>query len=127
LSQIRLPAGGAGTCTSNWEARPESLTKKEHVPVETNPRRVAAGRANRLKRGPLTDDGRRRLSEAALRDKPWLHATGPITAVGRARSAQNGREHQRGPLSVRQARAALKEVRALIQAIQASIQWASRA
>ena len=56
-----------------------------------NPRRVAAGRANRQKRGPLTEEGRARLSEAARRHRPWEHATGPRTAAGRAQAARNGR------------------------------------
>jgi hypothetical protein len=87
----------------------------QRIPGEPNPRRVATGRANRHKRGPLTADGRKRLSEAALQHKPWRHSTGPTSAAGRARSAENGREHQAGPLSARQTRAELRMTRALIR------------
>jgi hypothetical protein len=81
-----------------------------------NPRRVAAGRANR-RRGPLTEAGRERLRAAALRDKPWLRATGPRTARGKAQAARNGKRRQRGPRSVREVRAELAAVRALIRAM----------
>jgi hypothetical protein len=86
----------------------------EHVP---NPRRVAAGRANRLKRGPLTEAGRERLRVAALDHQPWLHSTGPRSEAGRARAASNGRRRQTGVFSTRQARAKLAEVRSFIRAI----------
>ena len=55
-----------------------------------NPKRVAAGRRNRLKRKGLTPEGRQRLREAALKNKPWLHSTGPKTPEGKMRAAQNG-------------------------------------
>jgi hypothetical protein len=79
-----------------------------------NPRRVAAGRENRAKRKWLTPAGRERLRQAALRSRPWRFATGPRTAAGKARSARNGRARQRGPASVRQLRAELADVRALL-------------
>ncbi|TWT40943.1 hypothetical protein RAS1_36310 [Phycisphaerae bacterium RAS1] len=41
-----------------------------------------------MRRG-LTKDGRRRLREAALRNRPWTYATGPRTAAGKARSSGN--------------------------------------
>ena len=83
---------------------------------EPNPRRVAAGRANRLKRGPLTEAGRERLRAAALRRRPWEQATGPRTAAGKAQAAGNGKRRQAGPRSVREVRADLREARALIRA-----------
>jgi hypothetical protein len=83
-----------------------------HTP---NPRRVAAGRLNRAKGGPLTDAGRERLRQAALRNKPWEHSTGPRTPAGRAQSVINGKHRQRGPQSLREVRAALKEVRELVR------------
>ena len=83
-----------------------------HTP---NQRRVAAGRLNRAKRGPLTDAGREKLRQAALRDRPWEHSTGPRTPAGRAQSVLNGKRRQRGPQSLRQVRAALKEIRELIR------------
>jgi hypothetical protein len=68
------------------------LTSKQ-VPTAAgpNPRRVAAGRQNRAKRKGLTPAGRERLRQAALRSRPWQFVTGPRTAAGTARSAQNGR------------------------------------
>ena len=62
-----------------------------------NPKRIIAGRANRRRRGPLTEAGRQRLREAALLHKPWKHATGPRIAAGRA---QAGSERS-APLIVR--------------------------
>ena len=52
-------------------------------------RQRIANRANRAKRPPLSQEARARLREAALRNKPWRHATGPRTAAGKARSSQN--------------------------------------
>jgi hypothetical protein len=66
-----------------------------------NPRRVAAGRLNRQKRRGLTPEGRERLRQAALACRPWLHASGPKTVEGKARSAQNGRGRQVGEPSGR--------------------------
>src|SRR5262245_61577845 len=85
-----------------------------------NPRRVAAGRLNQLKRGPLTEAGRQRLREHALRHRPWLCSTGPRSAEGRAQSALNGKRRQQGLLSVREARRELAAVRALIRAVGAT-------
>ena len=81
---------------------------------QPNPRRVAAGRANRAKRGPLTAAGRALLQVAALRTKPWKHATGPKTPAGKRQAALNGRTRQIDTLSIRQMRAELAGVRALI-------------
>ena len=78
-----------------------------------SPARVAAGRRNRQLRGPLTDEGRRRLREAALATKPWKRSTGPRTAEGKAAVAENGRKHRKGEMSVREQRAALAEVNIL--------------
>jgi hypothetical protein len=80
-----------------------------------NPKRVAAGRMNWAKRGPLTEAERERLRQAALRHRPWEHSTGPRTPAGRAQSALNGKRRQRGPQSLREVRAALKEVRELVR------------
>ena len=83
-------------------------------------RRQAAGRANRRKRGPLTESGRERLRAAALRVQPWQQATGPKTPEGRAQSAQNGRYRQAGPKSVREGRAELAGVYTLLREIDAT-------
>jgi len=67
-----------------------------------NPRCQAAGRANRAKRRGLTADGLQRLREAALRNRPWEHSTGPRTPEGKKKVANNGRKRQVGPVSKRQ-------------------------
>jgi hypothetical protein len=80
-----------------------------------NPKRVLAGRRNRSVRKGLTAEGRQRLREAALLHRPWLHTTGPRTPTGKARSSANGRARQKGPVSVRQARADLTGLRQLLR------------
>jgi hypothetical protein len=92
---------------------PKDGSKPEPAPKSL--RRVAAGRENRSRRGPLTEEGRERLRMAALRDRPWEHATGPRTDVGKAQAVQNGKRRQVGPRSVRKMRAELAAVRALLQ------------
>ena len=69
-----------------------------------NPKRAAAGKRNRKKRGPLTEEGLSRLREAALENRPWEYSTGPTTITGKAKSAANGRARQSGPKSLRQIR-----------------------
>ena len=69
-----------------------------------NANRVKAGSRNRLKRGPLTAEGRQRLQEAARQNRPWEHSTGPKTIAGKAKAAANGRARQSGPKSRRQIR-----------------------
>lgn len=54
-----------------------------------NPKRVAAGRRNRAKRGVLSDAARQFMSEAAQQNRPWESATGPKTQAGKAKSAKN--------------------------------------
>jgi hypothetical protein len=55
-----------------------------------------------------------RIREATLRNKPWLRSTGPKTEAGKAIAAQNGRKRQKGPLSVRQVRASLLDINAMV-------------
>jgi hypothetical protein len=76
---------------------------------------VAAGRANRCLRGQLSEAGRKRLREAARREKPWQAATGPRTPAGKERSAQNGRVRQRGEKSIRALRAEVADVAGLVK------------
>jgi hypothetical protein len=83
-----------------------------------NPKRVAAGRLNWIRRGPLTDVGREKLRQAALRNRPWEHSTGPRTPAGKAQSVLNGKRRQRGPRSIREIRAELKAVRELVREMQ---------
>ena len=75
---------------------------------------MTAGRKNRQLRGPLSAEGRQRLREAALANRPWEHSTGPTTPAGKAVVAANGRRRQKGPMSVRAQRAAIAEVSALL-------------
>lgn len=51
-------------------------------PCVKNPRRVAAGRRNRARRGELTPEGRERLRQAALRSRPWEYSR-PISPEGK--------------------------------------------
>jgi hypothetical protein len=74
-----------------------------------NERRVAAGKRNRLKQGPLTPEGRERLRQAALLNRPWLSSTGPKTPQGKAQAAANGKARQRGAVSEREVIASLTE------------------
>ena len=74
-----------------------------------NPKRVAAGRRNRRLRGPLTPEGRMRLRQAALANRPWRRSTGPKTAAGKARSADNGRYAQTAEKSIREVRAEIAD------------------
>jgi hypothetical protein len=89
-------------------------------PDAPNPKRVAAGRLNRARRGPLTPGGREALRRAALDNRPWEHSTGPRTPAGRAQSALNGKKRQLGPLSVREVRAELRGVRELVGLLRAA-------
>jgi hypothetical protein len=86
-------------------------------PIEQhpNPRRVAAGKANRKKRGPLTEAGRESLRAAAIRNRPWERSTGPRTTEGKAQAVINGKPRQTEPRSAREVRADLREVRILIR------------
>ena len=76
--------------------------------------RVDAGRRNRQLRGPLSPEGRERLRQAALANRPWEKSTGPTTPAGKAVVADNGRARQKGPMSVRQQRAAVADANALV-------------
>ena len=71
--ESRQPAAGRGPCSFD-ELRP-----RKHSPA-----------------------GLKRLREAALRNRPWEYANGPVTPEGKARAAQNGRYAQKGPLSQRE-------------------------
>ena len=82
-------------------------------PSGPNPRRVAAGRANRAKWKGFTPEGLERLRAAALRHQPWRFATGPRTEAGKAVAARNGKKRQLGPLSVRELLSELADLRTL--------------
>ncbi len=74
---------------------------------------------NRARRRGLSDAGRERLREAALVSKPWEHSTGPKSAAGKARAADNGRSRQKGLKSIRELLRELAEVRMIIGQMQA--------
>jgi hypothetical protein len=73
---------------------------------------------NHQKRKGLTPEGRERLRQAALANRPWQFSTGPRTPEGKARVARNGKRRQLGPLSVREIRADLAELRTLVAQMQ---------
>src|SRR5262245_3564617 len=80
-----------------------------------NPRRVAAGRINGLKRRPWTVEDRQRLRIRALETKPWRFSTGPRTAEGKMRATANGRNQLPDPKSKRQAMAGIADVNEMIR------------
>lgn len=79
-----------------------------------NPKRVAAGKLNRQKRGDLTAEGRARLRLAIRATKPWLRSTGPRTAAGKAQARLNGKTRQLGSISGPELRAQMTELRGLL-------------
>ena len=83
--------------------------------VNRNPRRVRAGRENRLKRPPLSLESRARLRVAAFKNQPWKLSTGPRTPAGKAKVARNGKVRQIGPRSIREIRAYLRDIMGLIE------------
>jgi hypothetical protein len=83
-------------------------------PPSPNPKKVAAGKLNRAKRGPLTPEGREALRQAALANRPWDASTGPRTPEGKARAARNCKVLQKGASSVRERRAELAGVAGLL-------------
>jgi hypothetical protein len=68
----------------------------------------------------LTAGGRLALVQAIHETQPWLKATGPKTAAGKARTAQNAVKHGR---RARQAIAGRKRVTSLLRFLIASNQW----
>jgi hypothetical protein len=84
-------------------------------PSAPNPKRVAAGRLNWVKRKGLTPEGRERLRRAAHANKPWLLSTGPRTMKGKATAAANGKKRQLGLLSARELTADLRKLRAMLR------------
>lgn len=90
---------------------PEALYARHFPPAPTgpNPRRQAAGRLNRQKRKGLTEAGREKLRQSAIRNQPWRHSSGPKTEAGKRRSSYNGRYRQTGKISIRQGKAELRK------------------
>ncbi len=89
----------------------------EKVP---NPKRVAAGKRNWLKRRGFSDEGREKLRLAALANEPWRHSTGPRTPAGKAKAVLNCKKRQNGLVSLRELKADLRSLRAMIREMQES-------
>jgi len=68
-----------------------------------------------MKRKGLTPEGRRKLSEAALRNRPWEKSTGPRTEEGKARSALNGAYNQTSSISIREMHQKVHDVEVSVQ------------
>jgi len=64
-------------------------------------------------------EGLQRLREAALRNKPWQHSTGPRTPEGKARSGLNGRHLQVQPISKADIEREVAEVNQLLKGMAA--------
>jgi hypothetical protein len=79
-----------------------------------DPHRVEVGRRNRAMWEGFTAGGLERLRLAALEHKPWRFATGPTSAAGKAKCAENGRKRSLGAISVPQARAEVARANALL-------------
>ena len=84
--------------------------------VISNPKRVLAGRSNRMKRGPLPLESIYRMRDAINRNKPWKRSTGPRTPAGKAIVARNGKVRQINSRSIREIRADICEIMSLIEA-----------
>ena len=84
--------------------------------VISNPKRVLAGRSNRMKRGPLPLESIYRMRDAINRNKPWKRSTGPRTPAGKAKVARNGKVRQMNSRSIREIRADICGIMCLIEA-----------
>ena len=84
--------------------------------VISNPKRVLAGRVNRMKRGPLPLESMHRMRDAINRKKPWQLSTGPRTPAGKAIVARNGKVRQMNSRSIREIRADICGIMCLIEA-----------
>ena len=84
--------------------------------VISNPKRVQAGRVNRMKRGPLPLESMNRMRDAINRNKPWKRSTGPRTPAGKAKVARNGKVRQMNSRSIREIRADMCGIMCLIEA-----------
>ena len=84
--------------------------------VISNPKRVLAGRVNRMKRGSLPLKSMHRMRDAINKNKPWKRSTGPRTPAGKAIVARNGKVRQINPRSIREIRADICGIMCLIEA-----------
>ena len=83
--------------------------------VISNPKRVLAGRSNRMKRGPLPLESMHRMRDAINKNKPWQLSTGPRTPAIKAIVARNGKVRQINPCSIREIRADICQIMSLIE------------
>ena len=93
------------------------VEKTDGVP---NPKRVAAGRRNRCLRRGLTPEGRERLRQTALANRPWERSTGPKSAVGKAKIAESNKRRAKSSASDTELKKALAEVTDLLASMTAS-------
>ncbi len=84
---------------------------------EPNPKRVAAGRRNRAKRKPLSDEVRARLQAAIHERRPWEKSTGPQTTEGRAKSSRNAKRPPRDSLALQAELSVEREALQLLQSL----------
>ena len=84
--------------------------------VINNPKRVLAGRVNRMKRGPLPLESMHRMRDSINRKKPWQLSTGPRTPAGKAIVARNGKVRQMNSRSIREIRADICGIMCMIEA-----------
>ena len=84
--------------------------------VISNPKRVLAGRSNRMKRGPLPLESMHRMRDAINKNKPWQLSTGPRTPAGKAIVARNGKVRQINSRSIREIRADICGIMCMIEA-----------
>jgi hypothetical protein len=63
----------------------------------------------------LSESGRQRLREAAIKNRPWRHSTGPRTPEGKERAAANGYRHRADPGSLRQLRVGMIDIHGMIE------------
>lgn len=87
-----------------------------------NPNRVAAGKLNRLKAGPIGSKGLINLRHSALTNRPWERSTGPKSDRGKRIAAANGAIRQKGPWSARQVRRELKHLNQLVDQLAIAIE-----
>ena len=78
--------------------------------IISNPKRVLAGRVNRMKRGPLPLESIYRMRDAINKNKPWQLSTGPRTPAGKAIVARNGKVRQSNLRSIREIRADICDI-----------------
>lgn len=76
--------------------------------------------AERRRGRVFTAKHRELLRQFAMLNRPWEHSTGPRTAAGKARVAENGRKRQKGEESVRQIRRNVALARRWVRALAAS-------